>query len=125
MGWLKGKNKLLNINQVSAAMSIYTGMDLHTKTTNNIHLSKRRKLKEYYFGIPKAQKQPERSTMPLSEVIVNSPKNKDWSLIVSSLKQKSEHISMRETTLELKAYKFPTKTQSNFKLKPRINEFSY
>jgi hypothetical protein len=42
--WLKGKSKLLNINQVSSALSIYMG-DPHHKTVGNIHLSKRKKVK--------------------------------------------------------------------------------
>lgn len=82
MGWMKGKNKLLNINQVSAAMSIYMGNDPHNKAISNIHLSKRKIVKEHYFGITVHEKQPERVTMPLGEMPLNSNKNKDWSLIV-------------------------------------------
>lgn len=34
-------------------MSIHAGLDLHNKTVSNIHLSKRRKIREYYFeGTP-------------------------------------------------------------------------
>jgi hypothetical protein len=52
VGWLKGKNKLLNINQVSAAMSIYMGADAHNKAVSNIHLSKRKIIKQHYFALP-------------------------------------------------------------------------
>lgn len=50
--WMKGKSKLLNINQVSSALSIYMG-DPHNRTAGNIHLSKRKRVKEYYFGLHK------------------------------------------------------------------------
>lgn len=88
-GWLKGKSKLLNVNQVSAAFSIYMGADAHKKAAGNIHLSKRRRVKEYYFGLHKRELEREQATMPLAEMSLNSTKDKDWSLIVESLKQRS------------------------------------
>jgi len=49
--WVKGKvrGKILNVNQVSAAMSINPGLDLSVKAITQIHLSKRKNIHNIGF----------------------------------------------------------------------------
>jgi hypothetical protein len=47
--------------------------------------------------------------MPLGEMSLNSEKNNDWSLIVDSLRQKSDHASVKKSVPFMKKLNLPSK----------------
>lgn len=91
LGWVKGKSKVINANQISAALAINKGLELSGKTRTEIHLSKRRKLKEFDLREDSSQASIAFATPICQEIYLNATKQKNWSRIVEDMKKSSKN----------------------------------